>query len=225
MKFLLEFINLNEMNAKKVVSVDDFSVAGSLNSVKNYWNKLTAIGPKYGYFPKPAKSCRFREKNFLMEVQNLLANSRVNTTAEGKRHLGAVIRSTEYRDKYVQDLVKDWDTQLTILSTIAEKQPQAAYLAFASRLKSKLNYYLRTIILQELNYLPCTLPYKFIFSSETDYITLGESEETGAIFWVIVGQPEIAWKLPRRGKKVAKCISREPMFAETWLTPQNDCKT
>ena len=64
MKFLLEFINLNEMNAKKVVSVDDFSVAGSLNSVKNYWNKLTAIGPKYGYFPKPAKSCRFREKKF-----------------------------------------------------------------------------------------------------------------------------------------------------------------
>ena len=41
--------------------------------------------------------------------------------------------STEYRDKYVKDiLVKDWDHQLTILSTIAETQPQAAYLAFAS---------------------------------------------------------------------------------------------
>ena len=64
MKFLLEFINLNEMNAKKVVSLDNFSVAGSLNSIKNYWNKLTAIGPKYGYFPKHTKSCRFREKKF-----------------------------------------------------------------------------------------------------------------------------------------------------------------
>ena len=44
-KFLFEFINLNEMNAKEVVFADNFSVAGSLNSIEDYWNKLTAIGP------------------------------------------------------------------------------------------------------------------------------------------------------------------------------------
>ena len=55
-KFQLQFINLNDMNAKEVVFSDDFSVAGSLNSIKDYWDKLTAIGPKYGYFPKPTKS-------------------------------------------------------------------------------------------------------------------------------------------------------------------------
>ena len=48
-----------------------------------------------------------------MEAQNLFANSSVNITAEGKRHLGAVIGSTEYRDEYRDDLVKDWDNQLT----------------------------------------------------------------------------------------------------------------
>ena len=80
-----------------------------------------------------------------MEAQNVFANSRVNITAEGKRHLGAVIGSTEYRDKYVKDVVKDWDNQLTILSTIVETQPQAAYLAFTNGFKSKLNYFLRTI--------------------------------------------------------------------------------
>ena len=80
-----------------------------------------------------------------MDAQNLFANSRVNIIAEGKRHLGTVIGSTEYRDKYVKDLVKDWDNQLTILSTIAETQPQAAYLAFDSGFKSKLNNFLRTI--------------------------------------------------------------------------------
>ena len=36
-----------------------------------------------------------------METQNVFANSRVNITADGKRHLGAVIRGTEYRDEYV----------------------------------------------------------------------------------------------------------------------------
>ena len=50
----------------------------------------------------------------------------MNITAEGKTQLGAVIGSTEYRDEYLKDLVKDWDNQLIILSTIAETQPQAA---------------------------------------------------------------------------------------------------
>ena len=45
-KFLLEFVSLNEINAKEVVFADYFSVAGSLNSNKDYWDKLTAIGPK-----------------------------------------------------------------------------------------------------------------------------------------------------------------------------------
>ena len=43
-KFLYEFINLNEMNAKELIFADDFSIAGSLNSIKDYWSKLTAIG-------------------------------------------------------------------------------------------------------------------------------------------------------------------------------------
>ena len=81
----------------------------------------------------------------MMESQNVFANSGVNITAEGKRHQGAIIGSTEYRDEYVKDLVKDWDKQLTILSTIAETQPQGAYLEFASGFKCKLNYNLRTI--------------------------------------------------------------------------------
>ena len=80
-----------------------------------------------------------------MEAQQLFANSRVNIIAEGERHLSVVIRSTEFRDKYVKDLVKYQENQLTTLSTIAGTQPQAAYLAFTSGFKSKLNYFLRTI--------------------------------------------------------------------------------
>ena len=66
------------------------------------------------------------ESKKMMEAQILFANSRVIIiiTAEGKAHLGAVIGSMEYRDsdEYMKDLVKDWDNQLTILSTIAEIQ-------------------------------------------------------------------------------------------------------
>ena len=41
-----------------------------------------------------------------MEAQNVFANSRVNITAEGKRHLSEDIGNTKYRDEYVKDLVK-----------------------------------------------------------------------------------------------------------------------
>ena len=57
----------------------------------------------------------------------------------GQPTLGAVIKSTEYCDEYVKDLVKEWDNELTILSTIAEAQPQAAYLPFDSGLEGGLS--------------------------------------------------------------------------------------
>ena len=41
-----------------------------------------------------------------MEAQQLFANSRVDIKAEGERHLNVVIKSTEFRDEYVKDLVK-----------------------------------------------------------------------------------------------------------------------
>ena len=57
------------------------------------------------------------------------------------------------------------------------------------------------LILQELSYLSCALPCRFIFSSETVSMTPGESEKTGAIFWghgrLAGNSPEIA----RAGQK------------------------
>ena len=79
-----------------------------------------------------------------MEVQTFLLIQELNHSWR-KTHLGAIIGSTEYRDHYVKDLVKDWDNQLTILSNIAETQLQAVFLAFATGFKSKLKYFLRTI--------------------------------------------------------------------------------
>ena len=77
------------MSAKEVSFANNFSVTGSLDIIKDYWDKLTAIGPKYGYFLKPTKSYLLVKKK-LMEVQNLFVNSRVNITAEGKRHFSVV---------------------------------------------------------------------------------------------------------------------------------------
>ena len=56
LQFLLDFISVNELNAKEVAFAYEFTVAGKLSGIKDYWSQLTSIGPKYRYFPKASKS-------------------------------------------------------------------------------------------------------------------------------------------------------------------------
>ena len=46
------------------------------------------------------------------------------------------------------------------------------FRAFDENTKAKLKCV--KYVLHELSYLPCARPYRFIFSSETNYMTLGE---------------------------------------------------
>ena len=80
------------MNVKEVTFGDNFSVAGSLNSIKDYWDKLTAIGPKYGYFPKCTKSYLIVKKNcWKCKTHSLIQEWILQLK---KRHTGAVIGRT-----------------------------------------------------------------------------------------------------------------------------------
>ena len=69
----------------------------------------------------------------------------VNITLEGRRHLGAVIGSKEFKDQYCQEKVDKWFRELESLAEISKSQPHAAYVAFTKGFKSKFTYYLRTI--------------------------------------------------------------------------------
>ena len=140
LQFLLGFISVNELRNKEVAFADDFTVAGKLSSIKNYWNQPTSIVPKYGYFPKASKSYVIVKEDQLPSAITLFDNSNVNITVEGKRLLGAIVGSDSYKREYVDNLVKDWNSQLCMLSTVAESQPQAAYSAFVSGFKNKLSY-------------------------------------------------------------------------------------
>ena len=56
-------------------------------------------------------------------------------------HLGAIVGSDIRKREYVENLVKDWNSQLYMLSTVAESQPQVAYLTFVSGFKHKLSLF------------------------------------------------------------------------------------
>ena len=65
----------------------------------------------------------------------------VNITLEGRRHLGAVIGSKEFKDQYCQEKVDKWLREMESLAEISKSQPHAAYVAFTKGFKSKFTYY------------------------------------------------------------------------------------
>ena len=62
------------------------------------------------------------------------------------RHLGSVIANYLYKEKDVSELVTNLNNQLQLMSKIAETKPQSAYAAFVSGFKSKLTYFILTIL-------------------------------------------------------------------------------
>ena len=71
----------------------------------------------------------FKESKF-EHAKNMFSGTCLKVTSAGKRHLGAVIGSQDYKNEYVNNLVTTWKEELETLSKIAEIQPQAAYSAY-----------------------------------------------------------------------------------------------
>ena len=106
LKFLLDFISVNELNAKELAFADDFMVDGKFSSIKDYWSQLTSVASKYCYFPEASKSYLIVKEDELPSATMLFGNSNVNITVEGKRLLEAIVGSESYRREYVDNLVK-----------------------------------------------------------------------------------------------------------------------
>ena len=61
------------------------------------------------------------------------------------RHLGVVIESHHFKEKYVNNFVVNLNNQLQRLSKIAETEPQTAYAAFFGGFTNKLAHFICTI--------------------------------------------------------------------------------
>ena len=51
--------------------------------------------------------------------------------------MGGVVGSDNYKREYVVELVKDWNSQLCMSSTITDSQSQVVYSAFVNGFKNK----------------------------------------------------------------------------------------
>ena len=72
---------------KQVWYADDATAGGSLNHLKAWWDRISAIGPDYGYYPNASKTWLVVKEANLEEATALFQGTGISITFEGKRHL------------------------------------------------------------------------------------------------------------------------------------------
>ena len=138
-------LNLHTSDVSQVWLADDAAAAGKIKPLHLWYERLTAEGEKFGYFVNGVKSWLIVKSDELAEEARAVFGGSVNITTDGKRHLGAVIGSANYKQEYCEEIVQNWVSQLKLLCDISQTQPQAAYTAFTKGFRSKFTYFMRTI--------------------------------------------------------------------------------
>jgi hypothetical protein len=78
-------------------------------------------------------------------ARELFADTGINITAEGKRHLGAAVGSRSYNEDYVVGKVRKWPEEIKQLASTTQTQPHAAYCVYTHGLSSHWTILSKTI--------------------------------------------------------------------------------
>ena len=90
----------SEGTLKAAAYADDLIAAGCIPGLKYWWDQLCELFPKFGYFPQASKSWLIIKPEVEEKAKNIFHGRGVQITTEGKRHLGASLGSTKYKEEY-----------------------------------------------------------------------------------------------------------------------------
>ena len=105
---------------------DEGSVVGKLKDVRALFDKLTQLGPKYGYFVNPPK-CRLKIKPGGERQASIQFTGTNVEIRQGARVLGSVIGSSEASKYFLKDAEIKYRKSLDRLGQFALTSPQKAY--------------------------------------------------------------------------------------------------
>ena len=120
-----------------------------------------------------------------MKAAETFDNTNIKKISSGQKHLGAAIGSELYRRKYIEEIVSKWRNELFLLSKIMGIKPQAAYFVYINCLKSKYNFFNRTIptIQNHMKSIEDVLRNHFIPT------IIGESSNCYNLFQILIALP------------------------------------
>ena len=134
-----------QQQVTQVWFADDATAGGRLLDLRDWWDRLVSCGEDYGYSANASKTWLVVKPEHLAEAKVIFANSGVQITSEGRRHLGAALGTKSFTEAFVTKRVQDWVQEIDTLSSIALSQPHAAFAALTHGLISKWNYLQRAM--------------------------------------------------------------------------------
>jgi len=127
---IMEIVTPKAPSTKVVAYADDFTAGGVLKDLRTWWDTLCHLGPKFGYYPQANKSWIIVKEQYKNSASITFKDSDIKISSTGKRHLGAAIGSTSYKNQYINDKIDIWIAEIKVLSKIAKIEPQAAFSCF-----------------------------------------------------------------------------------------------
>ena len=132
---------------------DDSSYAAKLVNLREWFMKLSLLGPQFGYNPNPRKTVVIVHPSYTEEAKQLFDDIGI-TVVEGHRFLGGFIGSKASTQEYIQERVGMWVRRIEKLSETAVSQPQAAFVALSKVLQFEWSYLQRVVNDDSAAYLP-----------------------------------------------------------------------
>ena len=89
-------------------------------TLQSWWDKLSLIGPAFGYFANAAKTWLVTKEERFTRAKEMFEDTKVNVTCCGRPYLGSLLRMNDYMREFVQKLINNWIGELQMLSDIAK---------------------------------------------------------------------------------------------------------
>jgi hypothetical protein len=124
---------------------DDAQGAGKLPALRVWWDRLIDLGPKYGYFPKAAKTHLVVKPHLFAEAQVAFSHTGVQISL-GQRDLGAAIGDLPSVRAHIAAKVSQWKADVVNLAKVAKSEPHAAHAAFVQGLRHRWTFLQRTMV-------------------------------------------------------------------------------
>ena len=119
---------------------DDSACAAPLPRLLEWSEKLSSLGPEFGYYPEPKKSFLIVDANNEAEANALFGKQGIQIVS-GHRFLGGFIWARQSEKQYVRQKLEAWVRSVERIAKAAEFQPQVTYAVFKKSLQFEWSFY------------------------------------------------------------------------------------
>ena len=106
MLMLVGETNQADNTTKTAAYADDLTAVGTVMPLRNWWEMLCRLGPKFGYFPEGSKSWLIVKEKEVQKAQSVFKDTNIKITTEG------FIKGFKHKPVYFMRTIPNIKTQL-----------------------------------------------------------------------------------------------------------------